>query len=337
MRFPPSLLLLAVIVGAPACASPAADIPPGTYRWHIAAPDGDIVSELVCDARSGCTETATIPTVNGPQVQTHALPHVTRFDKVPPGPAGALQVAVAERDKPAQAPDLALLQKLLQPMLAARPEVTGCWDLDDPTPEVTLACTIRERGSSASRLYMFYALVADCHDGMGFCEYVIVPLEWIPPPPPPVAPTRWHFTFGEGLAATLTGENAHGDALSVTCDQGRPKTCAWRLSTAARCDAAETVVGLVTSPAGKFRVLAHCVAPPAGQRLASFRLDDRLDIERSLARGGDWELSLPIDGATRSLWFDVSGQSNSLLQIDGCRAYWAPYCTRDLPAELHTP
>lgn len=330
------LVLLATIVTLPAFANPSIDIPAGIYSFHVGNADNGVDSELTCMARSTCTLKSTMTLDSPPVIESHPLRGVTRLNQVPQGVIGALEAAVGERDKPVVPPDMAELMAKLRPMLAAQPQITGCWDLNDPTPDISLACTIREGHAGPARLYMFYALVADCHEGMGFCMYVIVPLKWTPTPVPVIASAGWHFTDEADRSPTATVENEHGDRLSVNCQFGQPQTCAWSLSTLARCDGAGAVVGLASSPAGKFRLLASCVEPANAEQRTTFKLENRMDIARSMSRGGVWELSLPIHGATASLRFDATQAAISIRRMTACTS-WRPPCARDLPEELRQP
>ena len=330
------LVLFATVVALPTFANPSIDIPVGIYNFHLGNADNGVDSELACTAHSSCTLKSTMAMHGPPEIETHPLRGITRLDQVPQVAIDALRVAVSERDKPVLPPDMAELMTKLRPMLAAHPRITGCWDLNDPTPGISLACTVTQGHAGPARLFMFYARVADCHEGMGFCMYVVVPLQWTPTPVPAIAPAEWLFADEADRSLTATVKNERGDRLFVNCQFGQPQTCAWSLSTLTRCEGDSAVVGLASSATGKFRVLARCAAPTNGEHLTTFKLDDRMDIERSMSRGGVWELSLPIDGTTASLRFDATQAANSIRRMTGCTS-WPPPCARYLPEELRKP
>lgn len=70
-------------------------------------------------------------------------------------------------------PEMMAEQSALAPMLASGASFERCWDMNNPTPTFTLACTVNRKPFDVSHLYL---LVANPW-GSGQCGYLIFALK----------------------------------------------------------------------------------------------------------------------------------------------------------------
>jgi len=158
--------------------------PMGAFTFSAGDAEGRLSVELTCDKGPTCTlRTISVSTGREPAIESSRLDQIVRLEKAPEMVIGALHYAVENRDKTITPPDNAAFMKASRAMLAASPEVTGCWDLNDPTPRYALACTVRTQPGGSEQMVLFMTLLADCRDGFGFCGYVTMPLIRAPAPP----------------------------------------------------------------------------------------------------------------------------------------------------------
>jgi hypothetical protein len=313
-------------------------VPPGAYAARMDDGDAHLYVELTCFTDSTCT-TRTISESPGtpPHDAAHKLEQIVRLERPSEAIIGALRLAVENRDKPVTDRDGAIFMTAARAMLSASPEITGCWDLNDPTPAYTLVCTVRTAASKTEQLVMFVAMVMDCHDGMGFCGYVPIPLKQSTAPgsfdPPPRAQWEDAGNDEDGRSAFHV-DDERGDRLTMSCIFGQPQTCVWTVTVGATCPGSAPVDGLITSPAGRFRVKASCDAALFGGHGTTYRLGDNQDVDRSILLDGLWEIALDAKSGLPPMRFNTTDGVRFLRMISGCNSWRDPRCERNLPAEF---
>lgn len=181
MKTLPTLITLALSFAAHADPKSGEVFPIGAFTFSAGDAEGRLSIGLTCEIGPTCTfRTVSASAGRQPAVESSKLDQIVRLQKIPEMVTGALQYAVENRDKSITLRDNAAFMKASRAMLSASPEVTGCWDLNDPTPRYHLACTVRTQPSGAEQMVLFVALLANCRDGFGFCGYVTMPLDRAP-------------------------------------------------------------------------------------------------------------------------------------------------------------
>ncbi len=71
-------------------------------------------------------------------------------------------------------PETIAEQSRLEPTLASGAKLEKCWDMNNPTPTYTLACTVNLQKFREENIYLFVA--APGSRGEGACGYMIFPL-----------------------------------------------------------------------------------------------------------------------------------------------------------------
>lgn len=333
-----SLSLLAIAICAWADSKISEPLPPGAYAAHIGDGDKALSVELTCLTDSTCT----MRTSNGspgiqPLNEVRKLERIIRLERPPEMAIGALRYAVESRDKPVTLRDSAALMAVSRAMLSASPEITGCWDLNDPTPFYTLVCTVRTKTSSTEQLVMFVEMVMDCRDGFGFCGYATMPLTRSTAPgrfDPPLRAQWEGAKNNEDGSSPFYVDDERGHRLTMTCVFGQPQTCTWTLTVSGACPSSAPIKGQITSPAGKFPVKATCNPALSDAHTATFKLGENQDIDRSILQDGIWEIALDTTSGLEPLRFNTTGGVRILRTISGCNGFWDPRCAGNLPAEF---
>lgn len=314
-------------------------IPPGTYAAHIGDGGGDLAVELTCFTDSTCAM-RTISGSTGTQppydLQTK-LDQIVRLEQVPKMAIGALEYAVANRDKPVTLRDNAAFMAASRAMLSASPEIAGCWDLNDPTPAYTLVCSVHTRTSQTAQLVMFFAMVMDCRDGFGFCGYATMPLtrSTVPGDFDPPLRAQWESAdVRDDGRSQFHVDDARGSRLAVSCIFGQPQTCSWTLHVSAGCPGSVPIDGLIKSRAGRFAIKATCHPASSDARGATFELSESRDVDRSILQDGMLEITLDATSGLETMRFNTTGGVKILRTISGCNGSWSPPCERNLPAEF---
>lgn len=337
MKWLLTLSLLAVAFCACAGSKSSVPLPPGAYAVHTGGGDSRLSVELTCYADSTCA----MRTIGGsPAIQplnaVRTLDRVVRLEQAPEMALDALQYAVQNRDKPITHRDSAAFMAVSRTMLSASPEITGCWDLNDPTPSYTLVCTVRTTAGSSEQLVLFVETVMDCSDGFGFCGYATMPLTRSAAPghlDTPL-PVQWEGAKDdEDGSSPFHVDDERGHRLTMSCVFGQPQTCTWTLTVSAACLGPAPIAGLITSPAGKFPVKATCDPALPEARTTTFKLGDGQDVDRSILKDGMWEIALDTTPALTPMRFNTTGGARILRTISGCGA-WNSRCDRSLPAEF---
>lgn len=294
--------------------------------------------ELTCLTDSTCTMRTSYAS---PEIQplnnVRKLERIVRLEHPPEMAIGALQYAVESRDKPVILRDSAALMAVSRAMLSASPEITGCWDLNDPTPSNTLVCTVRTKSSSAEQFVIFAEMVMDCRDGFGFCGYATIPLTRSTAPghfDPPLR-AQWEGAKNdEDGSSPFHVNDERGHRLTMSCVFGQPQTCSWTLTVSTACPSSAPINGQIMSPAGKFPVKATCNPSSSEAHTATFKLGDNQDIDRSILQDGIWEIALDTSSGLEPMRFNTTGGVRILRTISGCSGFWDPRCARNLPVEF---
>jgi len=71
-------------------------------------------------------------------------------------------------------PEILAEHRSLVPMLTSGAKLEKCWDMNNPTPGYTLACTVNQTKFADDNIYLFVA--APSRRGEGECGYMIFPL-----------------------------------------------------------------------------------------------------------------------------------------------------------------
>jgi len=333
-----TISLLAITFCAGADSKGNEPLPPGTYAAHMGDGDENLAVELTCYADSTCAmRTLGGTTGKSPNDLRTKLDQVVHLEQVPKMAMRALEYAVANRDKPVTLRDNAAFMAVSRAMLSASPEITACWDLNDPTPAYTLVCHVRTRTSKTEQLVMFFAMVMDCRDGFGFCGYATMPLvrstatgSFDPP-----RRSQWEAEdVGDDGRSRFHVDDARGNRLAVSCVFGQPQTCGWTLTVGAACPGGVPIDGVITSPAGKFAIKATCNPASSGAHDATFEVNENRDVDRSILQDGVWEIALDTKSGLEPMRFDTTGGVRILRMISGCNGSWSPPCERDLPPEF---
>jgi len=146
----------------------------GAFEVKLGAPSNSAEIRLECASESSCTFTYIAKVGNEPPVvETTALNDVRPVEKLAEA-ANALKYAISQQSREIRHEEYAEVMSRLRPILATRPTIAKCWDLNHLAPDYLLACTLSGTPPTSPPLYLFGTLMANC--GEAFCRFVIYPM-----------------------------------------------------------------------------------------------------------------------------------------------------------------
>jgi hypothetical protein len=166
--------LIALCLSASAYGEPASDSIVGKFELKTGNPDNSLEIHLECESETRCTFwTISQWKSNPPHQDRRALSKVRRVENLTTA-INALNYAVGHQSLIIKNQEFAESMSKLRPVLSSGPSISKCWDLDYPSPEYLLVCTLANTPPDSPPIYLFGTLLANC--GEGFCRYVINPM-----------------------------------------------------------------------------------------------------------------------------------------------------------------
>lgn len=169
---------LLVLIALSLCASAHADLSNdgivGTFELKMGKPDNSLVIQLECESESSCTfTTVSLWKGNPPRQDKQVLRKVRPVENLILA-TNALKYALGQQSRTIKNEEYAESMNRLRPVFSSNPSIAKCWDLNYPSPDYMLACTLADVSPDSPPIYLFGTLLANC--GEAFCRYVINPM-----------------------------------------------------------------------------------------------------------------------------------------------------------------
>ncbi|SNT19130.1 hypothetical protein SAMN06265795_11687 [Noviherbaspirillum humi] len=153
--------------------APATDSIIGTHKAEMGKPGNTVEISLVCEEETKCTLASVLKSGDRVLTDRQDLNKVRNVENLQFA-SNALKYAIDHQNQTPRSPDAIEAMNQLRPILSANPSVHNCWDLNYPTAEYMLACSLSGVPADAPSIYLFGTLLANCNDV--FCRYIIVPM-----------------------------------------------------------------------------------------------------------------------------------------------------------------
>jgi hypothetical protein len=145
----------------------------GTYKMELGPSGKGFEMVLACETESQCTLTSVSHGQQYPFKNEQVLNSVRPVADLTIA-SNALTFAIQHQGQTPKQKDAIDAMRQLRPILASNPRISGCWDLNSPVSEYTLACKLADTPTDSPPLYLFTTLMAACNDV--FCRYLITPM-----------------------------------------------------------------------------------------------------------------------------------------------------------------
>jgi hypothetical protein len=154
-------------------ATPASESIVGTHSLAMGKPGNGLEIVLECTKETTCTFTSISRSDKSPLKDIQTLNNVRPVEKLIFA-TNALKYAIDHQSQTPRFPDAIESMNRLRPVLLTNPSISKCWDLNYPSPEHMLACTLSNTPIDSPSIFLFATLMANCDDV--FCRYVINPM-----------------------------------------------------------------------------------------------------------------------------------------------------------------
>jgi hypothetical protein len=171
------LPILAIFLASTyAYATPASETIVGTFSLAMGKSGNSLEIVLECTTETTCTFTSMSKSDKSPLKDIQTLNNVRPVEKLIYA-TNALKYAIDHQSQTPRFPDAIESMNRLRPVLLTNPSISKCWDLNYPSPEHMLACTLSNTPIDSPSIFLFATLMANCDDV--FCRYVINPMSRI--------------------------------------------------------------------------------------------------------------------------------------------------------------
>lgn len=168
------LVIVSLCVCAAAHSEPANDNIVGAFELKMGKPGNSATIRLECESESSCTFTTISQWKSNPPTQDKQVLRKVRPVENLIYATNALKYAIDQQSRTIKNEEYAESMSKLRPVLSSNPSISKCWDLNYPSPEYMLACTLTNAPPDTPSIYLFGTLLANC--GEAFCRYVINPM-----------------------------------------------------------------------------------------------------------------------------------------------------------------
>ena len=168
------LALLAFSLSASAFADLSSDGLIGKFELKMGRSDNSLVVQLECESESNCTLTSVAQWKRDPpRTDKQVLREVVPVKNLVYA-TNALKYAIDQQSRTIKNEEYSQSMSRLRPIFSSNPSIAKCWDLNYPSPDYMLACTLTDVPPEGPPIYLFGTLLANC--GEAFCRYVINPM-----------------------------------------------------------------------------------------------------------------------------------------------------------------
>lgn len=146
----------------------------GAFELKMGKPGNSLVLQLECESESSCIFTTVSQWKgNPPRQDKQVLRKVHPVENLIYA-TNALKYAIDQQSRTIKNEEYAESMNRLRPVFSSNPSIAKCWDLNYPSPNYMLACTLTGVPPDSPPIYLFGTLLANC--GEAFCRYVINPM-----------------------------------------------------------------------------------------------------------------------------------------------------------------
>jgi hypothetical protein len=168
-----SSIFASLLVSTSAYSAPGAESIVGTYKLEMGKPGNSLEIILECTEETKCTITTISKSDKSPFKEVQVLNNVLPVKNLIYA-TNALKYAIDHQTQSPRFPDAIESMSRLRPVLSTNPSISKCWDLNYPSPEYMLACTLSNTPAHSPPIFLFGTLMTNCDDV--FCRYLITPM-----------------------------------------------------------------------------------------------------------------------------------------------------------------